>query len=176
MKSLTTTLSVAAFLLPAVRAINMAFYNPQCGVDYAFGPFYEELLAKAETPTSTSDFTDFFTANGSMVVMANAAQGAEDILALRQALLPADGSVRWNHFPNVTFVAEETDITKTFQLSGILHVVTAGNCSTTYFSTRFAVTKNATTGIPNLQSRSGSLVTYDGFSVVSSPDPCFAPY
>jgi hypothetical protein len=35
-------LPVAALLLPAVSAINMTFYNPQCGVDYAFGPFYEE--------------------------------------------------------------------------------------------------------------------------------------
>lgn len=31
-----------------------------------------------------------------MIVMNNTSQGAEDILALRQALLPADGSVRWN--------------------------------------------------------------------------------
>lgn len=38
----TSILPVMALALPAVRAINMTFYNPQCGVDYAFGPFYEE--------------------------------------------------------------------------------------------------------------------------------------
>lgn len=176
MKFLTTILPVMALLSPAVRAINMTFYNPQCGVDYAFGPFYEELLLQAETPTSTIEFTDFFTANGSMSVTNSTAQGAEDVLALRQALLPVDGSVRWNHFPNITFVAEDTDTTKTYQLSGILHVIEAGNCATTYFSTRFTVTKNVTSKIPNLQPRSGSLVTYDGFRVESSLDPCFASY
>ncbi|OAL53611.1 hypothetical protein IQ07DRAFT_640661 [Pyrenochaeta sp. DS3sAY3a] len=165
-----------ALALPAVRAINMTFYNPQCGVDYAFGPFYEELLLQAETPTSTTEFTDFFTTNGSMIVMNNTSQGAEDILALRQALLPADGSVRWNHYPNITFVAEDTETTKTFQLSGILHVIAAGNCSTTYFSTQFTVTKDAESKIPNLQVRTGSLVTYNGFRVEASVDPCFATY
>ena len=35
------------------------------------------------------------------------------------------------------------------------------------FSTRFTVTKDTTTGIPNFQSHSGSFVTYDGFSIES---------
>lgn len=42
MQFLATILLSAALLLPAVSAINMTFYTPQCGVDYAFGPFYEE--------------------------------------------------------------------------------------------------------------------------------------
>lgn len=35
------------YLLPLclasmAHAINMTFWNPLCGVDYAFGPYYEE--------------------------------------------------------------------------------------------------------------------------------------
>ncbi|KAH9209487.1 hypothetical protein DL95DRAFT_466741 [Leptodontidium sp. 2 PMI_412] len=33
-----------------VEAINMTFYNPQYGVDYAFSPVYEALLAANEDP------------------------------------------------------------------------------------------------------------------------------
>ncbi|KAH6625110.1 hypothetical protein C7974DRAFT_424833 [Boeremia exigua] len=176
MQSLTTILHAAALLLPAVSAINMTFYNPQCGVDYAFGPFYEELLFQAETPTSGSNFTDFFTPIGTLAVLNNTASGIEGVGALMDAMLPDDGSVVWNHYPNITFVANETDTIKTYQLNGILHIIAAGECSTTYFSTRFTVTKNSTTGIPNLHPHSGSLVEYNGFRVDASEDPCFAPY
>ncbi|KAH7393643.1 hypothetical protein BKA64DRAFT_676646 [Cadophora sp. MPI-SDFR-AT-0126] len=159
-----------------VQAINMTFYNPQCGVDYAFGPFYEELLTVNEDPLSTTTMTDFYTANGTLQVLNNTAQGAGQILALRQALLPVDGSVQWNHYPNITFVSAETALDKTYQLSGILHVITNGVCATTYFSTRFTVAKNVTTGLPALTTHSGSLIRYNGFIVDAVDDPCFAEY
>jgi hypothetical protein len=44
------------------------------------------------------------------------------------------------------------------------------------FSTRFTVTKDLVTGMPNLHPHSGSLVEYNGFRVDASEDPCFAPY
>ncbi|KAH6714129.1 hypothetical protein BKA61DRAFT_674737 [Leptodontidium sp. MPI-SDFR-AT-0119] len=176
MKSIVAALSSAVVFLPLVQAVNMTFYNPQYGVDYEFGPFYKELLATNENPTSMSDFTDFFAPNGTLVVLGSVSQGSQEILASRQAMLPVNGSVRWNHFPNITFVAWETSATKTFQLSGIMHAITGGNCSTTYFSTRFTVMKNTTTGIANLQPHSGSLLNYDGFIIDSSEDPCIIDY
>jgi hypothetical protein len=39
---ITKMLLVAAFLLQAASAINMTIYNPQYGVDYAFGSFHEQ--------------------------------------------------------------------------------------------------------------------------------------
>ncbi|KAH8587364.1 hypothetical protein B0O99DRAFT_601713 [Bisporella sp. PMI_857] len=135
--------------------------------------------------SSTNEFTDFFATNGSLVVLGSVSQGARNILASRQAMLPVDGSVRWNltdsvctiqHFPNITFVASETATDKTFQLSGIMHAIAGGNCSTTYFSTRFTVSKNTTTQISNLNPHSGSLINYDGFIIDASQDPCFMDY
>ncbi|KAG4441131.1 hypothetical protein IFR05_003352 [Cadophora sp. M221] len=176
MPSLRALALAATCFASLVRGINMTFYAPQCGVDYAFGPFYEKLLATNEDPSTTTELIDFFAPNGTQIVLQNAAVGGAEIIALKQAILPVDGSVRWNHFPNITFVADETPANKTYQLSGILHVITGANCSTTYFSTRFTVTKDEETGIPNLKTRSGSLLVYHGFIVESSEDPCFATY
>jgi hypothetical protein len=39
---ITKILLVAAFLLQAASAINMIIYNPQYGVDYAFGLFHKQ--------------------------------------------------------------------------------------------------------------------------------------
>lgn len=105
------------------------------------------LLETNEDPSSTTDLIDFFAPDGTQIVLQNAAVGGAEIIALKQAILPVDGSVRWNvcdyqlrglmcadllqHFPNITFVAEETSANKTFQLSGILHVIAGANCSTT---------------------------------------------
>ncbi|KAH6717786.1 hypothetical protein BKA61DRAFT_653308 [Leptodontidium sp. MPI-SDFR-AT-0119] len=172
MHSLRALALTAACFAPLVRSVNMTFYDPQCGVDPAFGPFYEELLETNEDPSSTTDLIDFFAPDGTQIVLQNAAVGGAEIIALKQAILPVDGS----HFPNITFVAEETSANKTFQLSGILHVIAGANCSTTYFSTRFTVTKNAKTGIANLETHSRSLLVYHGFRVESSEDPCFATY
>ena len=49
-----------------------------------------------EDPTSTTTMTDFYTGNGTLQVLHNTARGANQILALRQAILPVDGSVVWN--------------------------------------------------------------------------------
>ena len=54
------------------------------------------LLLANEDPLSTNTFTDFFATTGSLIVLDNVAQGAEEILASRQAILPVDRSVRWN--------------------------------------------------------------------------------
>ncbi|KAL3428242.1 hypothetical protein PVAG01_01751 [Phlyctema vagabunda] len=149
------------------QAINMTFYNPQCDVDYVFGPFYEQLLKATEDPTSTSSMIDFFTPNGTLRALNNTARGPDQIIQLRQSLLPVDGSVQWNHYPNITFVSAETAVDKNYQVSGILHSITGGNCSTTYFSTRFTVTKNETTGIPSLGPHSGSLIDITVSSLVT---------
>lgn len=54
------------------------------------------LLATNENPTSMSNFTDFFAPNGTLVVLGSVSQGSQEILASRQAMLPVNGSVRWN--------------------------------------------------------------------------------
>ncbi|PVH82870.1 hypothetical protein DL98DRAFT_570103 [Cadophora sp. DSE1049] len=187
MQDLLTICFAVASILPLVQSVNMTFYDAQCGVDAGFGDFYKELLESNEDPLSKTTFTDFFASNGTLIVLDNVAEGADAILASRQGILPVDGSVRWNvvirvcadqrqHFPNITFVAAETSENKTFQLSGIMHAITGGKCSTTYFSTQFTVAKDGVTGMANLEPRSGSLLVYDGFSIEGSADPCFVAY
>ncbi|KAH9218702.1 hypothetical protein DL95DRAFT_488960 [Leptodontidium sp. 2 PMI_412] len=196
MHSLRALALTAACFAPLVRSVNMTFYDLNAelilhsalSMKSKLSPLdnsgnSNEVLTKGirlletnEDPSSTTDLIDFFAPDGTQIVLQNAAVGGAEIIALKQAILPVDGSVRWNHFPNITFVAEETSANKTFQLSGILHVIAGANCSTTYFSTRFTVTKNAKTGIANLETHSRSLLVYHGFRVESSEDPCFATY
>lgn len=58
------------------------------------------------------------------------ATGATEIVALKQKLLPTAGNKHWNHRPNATTVADETDAAKTFQVLGIIESrYDGGNCS-----------------------------------------------
>ncbi|KAH7374481.1 hypothetical protein B0T11DRAFT_322619 [Plectosphaerella cucumerina] len=169
--------SIAAIPLLAagmVRAVSMIDYAPQCGVDPEFGPWYYELLRNNEDPTTTSSYTEFFAPNGSLVVLGSVATGADAILQARAGMLPADGSVQWNHFPNRTYVAEDTPTEKTYHLFGVMQTVipAEGSCSTTYFQTLFTVAKNTTTGKAILEPQGGSLLTYDGIVITSSEDTC----
>lgn len=88
------------------------------------------LYAETEDPVSTTTFTDFFSANGSLVIRGREAVGSEQIVAFKQALMPADGSKLWNHLPNVTTVYSESDANKTFDVLGVIQVTFKDvNCS-----------------------------------------------
>ncbi|KAH8652658.1 hypothetical protein BGZ60DRAFT_533521 [Tricladium varicosporioides] len=173
MKFLFSLLS-SGLWISITQAVSMIDYNPDCGVDPEFGPWYSELLAEVENPTSSCSFTNFFAPNGSMIILGDIAQGANAILRSKHALLPANGSIQWNHFPNRTTVSSEMPTEKSFQLSGVMQAISTadGNCSTTYFQTRFTVTKNSATGMPNLTPHSSSLLIYDGFVITPSEAPC----
>ncbi|KAG5655170.1 hypothetical protein KAF25_001943 [Fusarium avenaceum] len=169
------TLSLAfGLMFGSSQAISMVNYSPSCGVDPDFGPWYYELLKNNEDPTTTSSYTDFFARNGSLIVLGNKATGANAILQSRAAMLPADGSIQWNHFPNKTVVAKDSATEKTFHVYGVMQTVTTadGNCSTTYFQTLFTVAKDPVTHRANLTPQGGSLLVYDGFLIEPSEDPC----
>ncbi|KAL6915503.1 hypothetical protein FSHL1_006953 [Fusarium sambucinum] len=167
---------VFGLMVRSSQAISMVDYSPSCDVDPEFGPWYYELLRNNEDPTTTSSYTDFFTRNGSLIVLENEATGANAILQSRAAMLPPDGSIQWNHFPNKTVVATESATKKTFHVYGVMQTVTTadGNCSTTYFQTLFTVAKDPVTHRANLTPQGRSLLVYDGFSIEPSEDPC--PY
>ncbi|KAI7776897.1 hypothetical protein LA080_004324 [Diaporthe eres] len=156
-----------------VQAVSMIDYSPQCGVDSEFGFWYYELLRNNEDPTTTSVYTDFFAPNGSLVVSGDLATGADAILQARAAMLPTDASVQWDHFPNRTYVAQETPYEKVFHVFGVMQsrIPADESCSTTYFQTLFTVAKNTTTNKAILAPQSGSLLTYDGFVITPSDDP-----
>ncbi|GJC86429.1 hypothetical protein ColLi_09267 [Colletotrichum liriopes] len=111
----------------------MTDYAPACGVDQEFGVWYTELLSAFEDPTTTDRATDFFAPGGALVILGASHTGDQAILDARGALLPADGSVLWNHFPNRTVVASETPTNKSFEVAGVLEITLSGNatCSTT---------------------------------------------
>lgn len=75
-------------------------------------------------------FSDFFTINGQLIVRAIVATGADEIIALKQLLLPTAGNKHWNHRPNITTVDSETSTHKVFQVLGIIEsTYNGGNCS-----------------------------------------------
>ncbi|KNG52177.1 hypothetical protein DDE82_003582 [Stemphylium lycopersici] len=149
----------------------MSRYSTESGVDVGFKAFLKELYASAEDPSATKTFTDFFTTDGQLIVLANTATGADQIVALKQELLPSAGNKHWNHLPNVTTVASETSAKKTYQVLGVIETnFDGGNCSQAYYSSRFTVTKDAS-GSPQLTPHARSLVAYDDFIVNPSSSP-----
>ncbi|KAM5348952.1 hypothetical protein ACJ41O_008775 [Fusarium nematophilum] len=161
-------------MLGMAQAVSMIDYAPGHDVDPEFGSWYEELLRNNEDPTTSSTYTDFFAPNGSLIVLGEVSTGPQAILRARGAMLPADGSIEWNHFPNTTVVAAESATEKTFHVFGVMQTVTTadGGCSTTYFQTLFTVAKRKCTDTANLSPQGGSLLIYDGFSISPSDDPC----
>ncbi|KAK2684648.1 hypothetical protein QWA68_016147 [Fusarium oxysporum] len=168
-------------ILGTARAINMTDYAPTCGIDREFKRWYRELLGAFEDPTTTDSITSFFAPGGALILRGSNFTGGEAILAARGAILPADRSIQWNHFPNITVVASETPTNKSFEVTGVLQITLSANasCSTTYangatqsYQTLFTVEKNLTTGRANLAPQGGSLIRYDGLSVNSTNDQC----
>lgn len=63
--------------------------------------------------------------------MTETAVGADEIVALKQALMPTDGSKIWNHVPNTTTVYSDSSATeKVYEVFGAIQTTfTDGNCS-----------------------------------------------
>ncbi|KAF7190151.1 hypothetical protein HII31_08482 [Pseudocercospora fuligena] len=158
---------VAACLASLAKCVDMSLYSAGPGVEVRFKTYLQELYRSAEDPAATTDFTDFFTADGQLKVVTMVATGAEDIIALKQELLPVAGNKHWNHLPNVTTVDSETSTAKTYQVLGVIDTTyDGGNCSRAYYTSLFTVTKDDT-GVAELTPHAGNLVTYD--DVVVSP-------
>ncbi|KAJ4418773.1 hypothetical protein N0V82_005338 [Gnomoniopsis sp. IMI 355080] len=167
--------ALASIVAMPAFAVDMALYEPATTVDSGFQSFVQQLYAETEDPASTTTFTDFFTSNGSLIVLGNKATGADKIVALKQALMPTDGTKLWNHVPNVTTVVADTDAEKTYEVLGVIQTTfTGGNCSQAYYSTRFTVAKNGD-GSVNLATRSGSLILYDDYIVSPAKAPTDIP-
>ncbi|KAG7121688.1 hypothetical protein HYQ45_014380 [Verticillium longisporum] len=120
-------------ILGTGRAINMTDYAATCSVDREFKRWYRELLGAFEDSTTTDSITNFFAPGGALVLGGSRITGGEAILAARGAILPADGFIQWNHFPNITLVASETPTNKSFEVTGVLQITLSANasCSTT---------------------------------------------
>lgn len=88
------------------------------------------IYAETEDPIATTSFTDFFTPQGVLIVLESKATGPAEIVALKEKLMPTDGSKTWNHLPNVTTVHSETDANKTYAVEGVIEsTYKNGNCS-----------------------------------------------
>lgn len=62
--------------------------------------------------------------------MQETAVGADEITALKQTLMPTDGSKIWNHMPNVTTVSADEDTSRTYEVLGVIQTTfEGGNCS-----------------------------------------------
>ncbi|KAF1934782.1 hypothetical protein EJ02DRAFT_439654 [Clathrospora elynae] len=169
MKILSVTTSFC--LLGVAASVDMSRYSAGPGVNPGFKSYLKELYASAEDPSATKTFTNFFTTDGQLIVLANTATGSDQIIALKQELLPQLGNKHWNHIPNVTTIASETSAKKTYQVLGVIETTfDSGNCSQAYYSSRFTVTKDAS-GLPQLTPHAGNLVSYDDFVVNPSKSP-----
>lgn len=88
------------------------------------------LYLSTEDPAVTTTFSDFFTSDGQLIVRGITATGSDEIIALKQQLLPTAGNKHWNHRPNVTTVDSESETQKVFHVLGVIEATyDGGNCS-----------------------------------------------
>ncbi|KAG6364678.1 hypothetical protein INS49_006282 [Diaporthe citri] len=151
----------------------MDLYQPSSEVESGFEGFLQALYAETEDAIATTSFTNFFTPQGALIVLGNKAVGVADIVALKEYLMPTDGSKIWDHFPNVTTVYSETDLDKTYAVEGVIETTYIAELTFylySSYSSRFTVAKK-NGDVPDLKSHSGSLITYDDLVV----DPAYSP-
>ncbi|CZT25843.1 uncharacterized protein RCC_11512 [Ramularia collo-cygni] len=168
MKSFTPILALG--LAGLVQSLDMSFYKPGAGVEPEFKAYVEELYRSTEVPAYTTEFSNFFTPDGQLIVRGIVATGSDEIIALKQRLLPPAGNKHWNHRPNATTVDSDSSTQKVYQVLGVIQATYDGvNCSQAYYSTRFTVVKNA--GVLSFETHAGNLAKYDDFIIQPSVSP-----
>ncbi|CAL3962706.1 unnamed protein product [Diplocarpon coronariae] len=166
-----SSVSMAFGLAGLVNSLDMALYSEGPGIDAGFKAYLEELYLMTEDPVVTTTFSDFFTPDGQLIVRGIVATGSEEIIAMKERLMPTDGHKRWNHRPNVTTVDSESATEKVFQVLGVIETsYSGGNCSQSYYSTRFHVLKDAS-GALSMKTHAGNLAKYDDFIIEPSVTP-----
>ncbi|KAK8051778.1 hypothetical protein PG993_003163 [Apiospora rasikravindrae] len=144
------SLCLAAELAGAVNVVN---YDPEPDVPAEFRDFLEALVGQADNATATDSFTDCFTSTGRQTTLTKDCVGPAAILKCKQGFLPPDGRMTLTHFPNTTFVAEDTADSTVYEVRGrIENNFTAGNCSQIYYHTQYTILKTSQAGgmLPNL--------------------------
>lgn len=114
-------------------------------------------MGQADNATATDSFTDYFTSSGRQTTLTKDCVGPAAILKCKQGFLPPDGRMSLTvcipflsigciditkprdveacanylkHFPNTTFVAEDTADSTIYEVRGrIENNFTEGNCS-----------------------------------------------
>lgn len=113
-----------------VGAVDMAPYKPDAGVDVAFTKFVEEYYLTSEDKSATTSFTNFWPADGRLIIAGNAFSGSAAMLAVKQNLLPPAGNKSWWHLIRGASVAGESDESKTFVADIVIQTTyVGGNCS-----------------------------------------------
>ncbi|KAF6823380.1 hypothetical protein CMUS01_10717 [Colletotrichum musicola] len=172
MKPSTAILTLSAAL---VSAVDMAPYKPSAAVDAAFAKFVQEYYLTSEDKNATTSFTDFWPADGTLVIAGRTFTGSASILGVKQSLLPPGGNKSWWHLIRGASVAGETGEEKTFVADVVIQTTyVGGNCSQAYGNASFTVLKD-TSGVARLEPHSGSLKVYNlTVSTTESPTdiPC----
>ncbi|KAF4301702.1 hypothetical protein GTA08_BOTSDO09645 [Botryosphaeria dothidea] len=88
----SAVITVIGLCASTVAAVDLKHYQAGTGVEAEFADFLKELYALSEEPASTDTFTDFFTADGVLIVRGTTATGAAEIVQLKQRLLPTAGN------------------------------------------------------------------------------------
>ncbi|KAL0938562.1 uncharacterized protein CTRU02_205172 [Colletotrichum truncatum] len=171
MKATTALFALAT----VVSAVDMAPYKPDADVDAGFTKFVEEYYRISEDKTATTSFTNFWPADGQLVIAGRTFSGSAAILGVKQSLLPPAGNKSWWHLIRGASVAGESDDSKTFVANIVIQTTyVGGNCSEAYGNASFTVLKDAQ-GSPRLEPHSESLRLYNlTVSTTQSPTdiPC----
>ncbi|EFQ36323.1 hypothetical protein CGRA01v4_10678 [Colletotrichum graminicola] len=160
MKTSAALLPLAAVL---AGAVDMASYQPAAGVEVGFGDFLKEFYTTMENKSATDTFTDFWPADdlGDFFYQGHPFPGSNNILGIKQALLPQRGDmVLWDLVRNASVVSDSVG-EKTYQVEIVIQTsYPTGNCSQAYGDATFTMLKDQH-GFPKLIPHSGSLSQYN---------------
>lgn len=112
------------------QAVDMSPYQAGPGVEDGFATFVQEYYRVSEDASSTTAYTDFWPADGEMILAGNHYTGTDQILAVRQKLLPNDGSKAWWHLIRGAELQTDAQDSKTYVAEVVIQTTyTPGNCS-----------------------------------------------
>ncbi|GKT40478.1 uncharacterized protein ColSpa_00659 [Colletotrichum spaethianum] len=158
MKTPTALFFLAAAL---VNAVDMAPYKPAADVDATFAKFVEEYYLTSEDKDATTSFTNFWPADGKLIIAGRTFVGSSAMLGVKQSLLPPGGNKSWWHLIRGATVAGETEAEKTFVAEIVIQTTyIGGNCSQAYGNASFTILKDAQS-TPRLEPHSESLSVYN---------------
>ncbi|CAG8953960.1 hypothetical protein HYFRA_00009059 [Hymenoscyphus fraxineus] len=157
--------AVLALLVAAAQAVDMKIYKETPDVDAGYRDFVEEYYATSEDATATTTYTDFWPSDdsGIMILAGSRFEGAKNISAVKQRLLPPNSGKSWWHILVGSSVkpGSETDKSKTFTTEMVVQTTyVGGNCSEALGHAEFTILKGED-GSLNLEPHKGGLGMYN---------------
>ncbi|KAI6365610.1 hypothetical protein MCOR14_010964 [Pyricularia oryzae] len=153
-------LTTAATAITTAMAADLSAYRAGAGVEPELKAFLSAYFPFSEDPAATTSWTDWWAADGSITFRGRIYDSAAKRQALKRSILPADGSITWNHVVGQVTVAAETARSKTFSESVIVEIGNKAKGTCAGFKGNVIAEIKKTNGKVDLRHHAGNYLTY----------------